>query len=340
MKVIIVALLLSCIIFYGCTTTDKTINEIIKSSPDIQQFLKENPGTIIRTLYLEKSSVEASIEEIRTLCGPQIPIKPYYEVKISASSLDLVAYIDTEAKRLECSVIKSKSVNDDAPGRGNISVINIPPPQPPIETIQSPPPQPPSNPPQTVISPTWFSCQSNSDCSITISLDNLGCAAAINSEYAKQYTDYCNQIWKNNICLTTSDVCPGFTARCINNICKAEKLVVPQVDNLGRTPAKNLELSNLPTCGKTNQAADVSIRWVPAVPLGEEQAVQFSMSESFEERVTTTRLVESNTSSLVEYGLIHSQTYFWRVVTKYADGWLFSNVENFTNPQCLDYFLT
>lgn len=403
MRTIIVTLILLGIILYGCTTADKTVNEILKSTPEIQQFLKENPGTIIRTLYLDESSVEASIEEIRSLCGPQIPVKPYYEVKISASSIDLVAYIDTVAKRLECSVLRSKIANNTY-NNDSIIIKNNPPP-PPVENspacktdsdcilwanscddvnyhcyslndpdlkrsktcsgdlppgprpncicqnnkcifdrevIQLPPPQPPPIPPRTVILDTWLTCQQDLDCATVIDL-SLDCAFSVNKNSVIEYTRFCNQKWGNNNCLTSADVCPDYGAKCVNGVCKAEKMIFSLAERLGRVPASELLTSTPPTCNPTIQAADVSVRWKLAQPSGSEQVVQFSMSEGFEEQswaFTTSRLVEGGISSGSDFSLIHSQTYFWRIGTHYEDGWLFSSVENFTNPQCVDYFLT
>jgi subtilase family serine protease len=99
-------LVLGIILVTGCVLQGADIDTMLKQSSAVQNFLVQHPGATTKTIYLDQEDVMDSIDQIRSDCGQQMDIKAYYKTELTAPDIQLLAYVDPAAQRLECVITK------------------------------------------------------------------------------------------------------------------------------------------------------------------------------------------------------------------------------------------
>ena len=113
-KIILVLIIGSAIIFSGCSS-GQDVTPIIKTLPEVQQFLKEHPNAKIVVTYWSKEDVIKFEHEISQQCDKSITPAAMYKAVISEGDLKSIAWIDAETKTLICSTTEGKGITTPAP---------------------------------------------------------------------------------------------------------------------------------------------------------------------------------------------------------------------------------
>lgn len=107
----VIGILLIEILLFGCTgKTDVTT--IAKTLPEIQSFLKAYPNATMKIILLDEESVLQDIDSIRESCGNQIEVKSYYKITVESPEFDLVTFLEPQNQTVECSIVKTKAVDN------------------------------------------------------------------------------------------------------------------------------------------------------------------------------------------------------------------------------------
>ena len=102
-KMILVVIIGLVIITSGCTS-GQDITPIVKTLPEVQQFLKEHPNAKIIVTYWSKEDAVKFEQEISKQCDKSITPAAMYKAVISEGDLKSIAWIDAEKKTLICSM--------------------------------------------------------------------------------------------------------------------------------------------------------------------------------------------------------------------------------------------
>ena len=102
------------IIISGCTSS-QDVTPIIKTLPEIQQFLKEHPNAKIIVTYWSKEDVVKFEQEISKQCDKPITPAAMYKAVISEDDLKSIAWIDADTKTLICSTTEGKGITTATP---------------------------------------------------------------------------------------------------------------------------------------------------------------------------------------------------------------------------------
>ena len=64
----------------GCSGNN--INDIVKSMPQVKQFLADHPDSTLTTIYWDTNKVSSNMNIIQSDCGEKLEVKPYYKVDV------------------------------------------------------------------------------------------------------------------------------------------------------------------------------------------------------------------------------------------------------------------
>ncbi|MBI4018162.1 MAG: hypothetical protein HY368_00990, partial [Candidatus Aenigmarchaeota archaeon] len=98
------------ILISGCIENQVEITPIIKSLPEVQQFLSENPDADIRATLVPAKALNQIIETVRADCG-QIDIKDYWKVAVIKKNINITIWLDAETRQPVCLIKPSISTN-------------------------------------------------------------------------------------------------------------------------------------------------------------------------------------------------------------------------------------
>ncbi len=113
-KLILVVMTGLAIIASGCTD-GQDVTPIVKTLPEVQQFLKEHPNAKITVTYWSKEDVAKFEYEISQQCDKSITPAAMYKAVISEGDLKSIAWIDASTKMLICSATEGKGITTPIP---------------------------------------------------------------------------------------------------------------------------------------------------------------------------------------------------------------------------------
>ena len=107
--------ILTIVLASGCTGGN--IQQLVKQSPDVQEFLKEHPNAEITAVLWTKDYIEANKDKIDETCLSAIERnKDYYKVNIKENESEITVWIRDEGQKIVC--IYKKGVIDSGGGNG------------------------------------------------------------------------------------------------------------------------------------------------------------------------------------------------------------------------------
>lgn len=102
------------VLFSGCTG-GQDVTPIVKTLPEVQQFLKEHPNAKITVTYWSKEDVGKIADEISQQCDKPITPAAMYKAVISDGELKSIAWIDASTQTLICSTTEGKGGTTTTP---------------------------------------------------------------------------------------------------------------------------------------------------------------------------------------------------------------------------------
>lgn len=105
--IILLAVIGLAVIVSGCTG-GQDVTPIVKTLPEVQQFLKEHPNAKITVTYWSKEDVAKFEGEISQQCDKPITPVAMYKATISEGDLKSIAWIDASTQTLICSTTEGK----------------------------------------------------------------------------------------------------------------------------------------------------------------------------------------------------------------------------------------
>ncbi|MBI4014895.1 MAG: protease complex subunit PrcB family protein, partial [Candidatus Aenigmarchaeota archaeon] len=96
----LISALLGVVIISGCVSSFNP-----EQLAMIKQFMDENPGATVKTVYMNALQVQEKLEGIKETCS-DIPVRPYYKIDVLSDKFSMLAYAD-ESGKVVCSVMKS-----------------------------------------------------------------------------------------------------------------------------------------------------------------------------------------------------------------------------------------
>jgi hypothetical protein len=100
-KILLISLLVLAIALSGCVGQPDATG-FVKSLPDVQAFLAENPDADIVAVFLSEDAVKATIGNIREECGQQMQEVPYWHVTITKGEERVEVYLDETGQQALC----------------------------------------------------------------------------------------------------------------------------------------------------------------------------------------------------------------------------------------------
>ncbi len=107
--ILLLAVIGLAVIVSGCTG-GQDITPIVKTLPEVQQFLKEHPNAKITVTYWSKEDVGKIADEISQQCDKPITPAAMYKAVISEGELKSIAWIDAATQKLICSATEGKGI--------------------------------------------------------------------------------------------------------------------------------------------------------------------------------------------------------------------------------------
>jgi hypothetical protein len=108
------SLLISVVIFSGCTTTN-AVDTFLQNYPEVQDFINEHPNTTITAVYLDENVVASRIGSIRSDCGDQMEVLPYYFITVTnpanGNKYIIEAYLNSDEDEIFCILNKITYAN-------------------------------------------------------------------------------------------------------------------------------------------------------------------------------------------------------------------------------------
>ncbi len=89
----------------GCIG-DIGASNFVKTLPEVQAFLDENPDADIRAVFIKKQDVGLFIGGIKEICGEQMEEAPYWHVYVTKGEQQLEVYLDESGQQALC-IIKT-----------------------------------------------------------------------------------------------------------------------------------------------------------------------------------------------------------------------------------------
>ncbi|MBI4896118.1 MAG: protease complex subunit PrcB family protein [Candidatus Aenigmarchaeota archaeon] len=84
----------------GCTSTN--VQSLVKSMPEVQKFLDENPGAEVRVVYWDNATTQINAQKLYDACGTNIAIQPYWYVLINNKGSTIETWVDEATNRPVC----------------------------------------------------------------------------------------------------------------------------------------------------------------------------------------------------------------------------------------------
>ena len=110
LRITILAMII--VIVSGCTSqTD--VSNVVKSLPQVQEFLKEHPNAVIRAAIWDVDAVSESIDSIKEECGEQMRVKKMWKVEVSEDNQDILVWLDGETNEALC-IVKHSAETDSS----------------------------------------------------------------------------------------------------------------------------------------------------------------------------------------------------------------------------------
>ncbi|MBI5064992.1 hypothetical protein HZA97_02035 [Candidatus Woesearchaeota archaeon] len=105
-KLSLISLLVVLLFLSACSgMTDVT--SLVKTFPEVQNFLEQYPDADLRVVYWSNSAVQENIAVVRSDCGDQVQVQPYWNVKVKKGELTLQLWLDGDTKQPICIIKKA-----------------------------------------------------------------------------------------------------------------------------------------------------------------------------------------------------------------------------------------
>lgn len=115
-KTIFLILIMSILFVSGCIDNDVDVTKLVKQTQQGQDFLSNYPRAEITAVSLSNETIASMIDEIRIDCHQTIPVKAYWNVKLTDpdTNTKLKMWIDKETQEVVC-IIKKANTNKTEP---------------------------------------------------------------------------------------------------------------------------------------------------------------------------------------------------------------------------------
>jgi hypothetical protein len=102
-SIILIIVIGLAIVFSGCTGK-QDVTSVVKSLPEVQQFMNEHPNAKITVTYWSKEEVTGSLQEINLQCDKSITPVAMYKAIVSEGNLKIISWINAENQIIICSI--------------------------------------------------------------------------------------------------------------------------------------------------------------------------------------------------------------------------------------------
>ena len=111
LNILIIAIVGLAVIISGCTG-GQDVTSVVKSLPEVQQFMNEHPNAKITVTYWSKDEVAKSSQEISLQCYKPITPIAMYKATISEGDLKVVSWINAENQIVICSTAQGSGSSE------------------------------------------------------------------------------------------------------------------------------------------------------------------------------------------------------------------------------------
>ena len=110
-KQLLVMVFIVMIMFVSGCTSQTDVSDVVKSLPQVQEFLKDHPNADIRAAIWDNDTVSENIDSIKEECGEQMRIKKMWKVEIEEDNQDILVWLDGETNEALC-IVKHSAETD------------------------------------------------------------------------------------------------------------------------------------------------------------------------------------------------------------------------------------
>lgn len=100
-KAFLIGILCLTLLLAGCTSGQVDVTPIVKTLPEVKEFLKQYPGAEIKAVLMTEGAVSANIDNIRRDCE-YLPVKSYWKVILKEAEINLTVWMDADSKQPVC----------------------------------------------------------------------------------------------------------------------------------------------------------------------------------------------------------------------------------------------
>lgn len=89
----------------GCVSSSNNVESTYKSVPEVQQFMEDNPSAEVKAALWDDGTIEESLSEIRSECGPAFEADKYYKIQVAANKSNITAWFDVDNRTTDCLIM-------------------------------------------------------------------------------------------------------------------------------------------------------------------------------------------------------------------------------------------
>ena len=113
---IVIVLIVALCLINGCSNSD--IESFVKTIPQIQEVLSENPNANIVITYWSEEEIKSSITEINTMCQKQVTPTDMYKAIVKEDEIKITSWIKADDRQVLCIV---RQVGEEKPTEPEIN---------------------------------------------------------------------------------------------------------------------------------------------------------------------------------------------------------------------------